>query len=56
MFNPDFFTTPPDVAALMLDPLDLRGLVVLEPELGSGNLAAECLTRGATHHGTRAQA
>lgn len=47
MFNPDFYPTPPDVAALMLDPLDLRGLVVLEPQLGSGNLAAECTARGA---------
>ena len=48
MFNPDFYPTPPDVAALMLDPLDLRGKVILEPELGSANLALECLARGAT--------
>ena len=47
IFGADFFPTPPDVAALMLDPLDIRGLVVLEPELGSGNLVAECLARGA---------
>ena len=25
MFNPDFYPTPPNVAATMLDPLDLRG-------------------------------
>jgi hypothetical protein len=31
MFNPDFYPTPPEVAALMLDPLDLRGRTVLEP-------------------------
>jgi hypothetical protein len=30
MFNPDFYPTPPDVAATMLDPLDLRGKVVVE--------------------------
>ena len=47
MFNPDFYPTPPEVAALMLDPLDLRGKVVLEPSAGSGNLVRECLARGA---------
>lgn len=47
MFNPDFYPTPPDVAAIMLDPLDLRGRVVMEPSAGSGNLVSECLTRGA---------
>jgi hypothetical protein len=31
----------------MLDPLDLRGRVVMEPSAGSGNLVSECLTRGA---------
>ena len=47
LFNPDFYPTPPDVAALMLDPLDLRGKTVLEPSAGSGNLIRECLNRGA---------
>ena len=47
MFNPDFYPTPPEVAAEMLDPLDLRGRVVLEPSAGSGNLVRECLDRGA---------
>ena len=47
MFNPDFYPTPEAVAATMLDPLDLRGRTVLEPELGSANLALECLSRGA---------
>ena len=47
MFNPDFYPTPPDVAATMLDPLDLRGRVVLEPSAGSGNLVQACLERGA---------
>jgi hypothetical protein len=47
MFNPDFFPTPPDVAALMLDPLDMRGKTVLEPSAGKGDLVRECLTRGA---------
>ena len=47
MFNPDFYPTPPEVAALMLDPLDLRGKAVLEPSAGSGNLISECLARGA---------
>jgi len=47
MFNPDFYPTPPEVAAEMLDPLDLRGKVVLEPSAGSGNLVRECLDRGA---------
>lgn len=48
MFNPDFYPTPSEVAAEMLDPLDLRGRVVLEPSAGSGNLVRECLDRGAT--------
>jgi len=47
MLNPDFYPTPPEVAAEMLDPLDLRGKVVLEPSAGSGNLVRECLARGA---------
>ena len=47
MFNSDFYPTPPEVAALMLDPLDLRDQVVLEPSAGSGNLVRECLARGA---------
>jgi 16S rRNA A1518/A1519 N6-dimethyltransferase RsmA/KsgA/DIM1 with predicted DNA glycosylase/AP lyase activity len=47
IFNPDHYPTPPEVAAEMLDPLDLRGRVVLEPSAGSGNLLRECLARGA---------
>lgn len=47
MLNPDFYPTPPDVAATMLDPLDLRGRVVVEPSAGSGNLVQACLERGA---------
>lgn len=47
IFNSDFYPTPPEVAAEMLDPLDLRGRVVLEPSAGSGNLVRECLARGA---------
>jgi hypothetical protein len=48
MFNPDFYPTPSDVAATMLDPLDLRGKVVLEPSAGKGDLVRECLARGAS--------
>ena len=47
IFNPDFYPTPPEVAAEMLDPLELRGRTVLEPSAGSGNLVRECLARGA---------
>lgn len=47
MFNHDFYPTPPEVAALMLDPLDLRGKTVLEPSAGKGDLVRECLARGA---------
>jgi hypothetical protein len=47
MFNPDFYPTPPEVAATMLDPLDLRGRIVVEPSAGSGNLAQAALARGA---------
>ena len=47
LLGPDFYPTPPEVAALMLDPLDLRGRVVVEPSAGSGNLVRECLSRGA---------
>ena len=47
MFNPDFYPTPPEVAATMLDPLDLRGRVVVEPSAGSGNLVQACRERGA---------
>ena len=31
LFNPDFYPTPAEVAATMLDSLDLRGRVILEP-------------------------
>jgi hypothetical protein len=48
MFNPDFYPTPPEVAALMLDPLDLRGKIILEPSAGKGDLVRECLARGAS--------
>jgi predicted RNA methylase len=47
LFGPDFYPTPPAVAAEMLDPLDLRGRTVLEPSAGSGNLLRECMARGA---------
>ena len=47
LFSADFYPTPPEVAALMLDPLDLRGKTILEPSAGSGNLVRECLDRGA---------
>jgi predicted RNA methylase len=47
IFNPDHYPTPAEVAAEMLDSLDLRGRVVLEPSAGSGNLVRECLERGA---------
>ena len=47
LFSPDFYPTPSEVAALMLDPLDLRGKTILEPSAGSGNLVRECLARGA---------
>ena len=47
LFGADFYPTPPEVAAEMLDPLDLRGRTVLEPSAGSGNLVRECLARGA---------
>ena len=47
MFNPGFYPTPPEVAATMLDPIDLRGKVVVEPSAGSGNLVREALARGA---------
>jgi hypothetical protein len=47
LFSQDFYPTPPEVAATMLDPLDLRGRTVLEPSAGSGNLVHACLERGA---------
>ena len=47
LFGPDFYPTPPAVAAEMLDPIDLRGRTVLEPSAGSGNLVRESLARGA---------
>jgi hypothetical protein len=47
VFNADFYPTPPDVAATMLDPLDLRDRVVVEPSAGSGDLVQACLERGA---------
>lgn len=47
IFNPDHYPTPAEVAAEMLDSLDLRDRVVLEPSAGSGNLVRECLDRGA---------
>jgi predicted RNA methylase len=47
LFSQDFYPTPPEVAATMLDPLDLRGRTVLEPSAGNGNLVHACLERGA---------
>lgn len=47
MLNKDFYPTPPEVAAAMLDPFDIKGCIVLEPSAGSGNLVQECLSRGA---------
>jgi len=47
LFGQDFYPTPEAVAATMLDPLDLRGRVILEFSAGSGNLVRECLARGA---------
>jgi predicted RNA methylase len=47
IFNPDHYPTPAEVAAEMLDSLNLRGKTVLEPSAGSGNLVRECLDRGA---------
>ena len=47
LFGQDFYPTPEPVAATMLDPLDLRGRVVVEPSAGSGNLVREALARGA---------
>ena len=47
LFGPDFYPTPELVAAMMLDPLDMRGRVVVEPSAGSGNLVHACLERGA---------
>ena len=47
MFNKDFFPTPPEVAGIMLDPLDLRGKVVVEPSAGKGDLVNAALERGA---------
>ena len=47
LFGSDFYPTPEAVAATMLDPLDLRGRVIIEPSAGSGNLVRECLARGA---------
>ena len=37
IFNADFYPTPPEVAALMLDPLDLKDKTILEPSAGSGS-------------------
>ena len=47
MFNPDFYPTPPEVAAEMLDSINLRNKTVLEPSAGSGSLIRECMERGA---------
>lgn len=47
IFAADFYPTPPEVAGEMLDALDLRGKVILEPSAGSGNLVRACLERGA---------
>lgn len=48
MFNADFYPTPTEIAGRMLDPLDLRGRVVLEPSAGSGNLVQAAIERGAS--------
>jgi hypothetical protein len=43
----EFYPTPPEVAAEMLDPIDLIGKAVLEPSAGRGDLIRACLQRGA---------
>ena len=48
LFSADFYPTPADVAAEMLDSLELAGKIVFEPSAGSGNLVRACLDRGAS--------
>lgn len=38
MFNPDFYPTPDDVIAVMLDGIDVLDKVVLEPSAGKGDI------------------
>ena len=38
MFNSAFYPTPADVAAQMLDGIDLDGRTILEPSAGKGDL------------------
>lgn len=47
IFNADFYPTPEEIAAEMLDPLSLKGKIVLEPSAGSGNLVKAALEHGA---------
>ena len=47
MFNSDFYPTPADVIAQMLEGDDIRGSVVLEPSAGSGNIVDYLRAEGA---------
>ncbi len=42
MFNKNFYPTPREVIAQMLNGLNLRGATVLEPSAGNGNIADYC--------------
>ena len=48
MFNKDFYPTPDNVIAVMLDGLDVFEKTVLEPSAGKGNIIDYLHTMGAT--------
>jgi hypothetical protein len=47
MFDPDFYPTPPDVIATMLDGEIIKGKTILEPEAGKGDIVDYLLNQEA---------
>lgn len=47
MFDPDFFPTPQNVIATMLNGYSLEGKTILEPSAGKGNIVDFCIGAGA---------
>jgi len=48
IFNRDFYPTPAPVIDMMLEGLDLRGKVILEPSAGKGDIVKALKERGAS--------
>lgn len=46
MFNPDFYPTPPQIVAKMLEQYNPEGKTILEPSAGKGDIVSELQAQG----------